>query len=174
MVELRKIALASGLTEELKWGQPCYTLNGKNIFLLHGFKEYFAILFFKAAIMKDPDKLLIQQTANVQSGRQMRFKNMAELKKLKPVIKKYISEAIAVEESGAKVPVKKASDFEIPDEVISAMRKIKGLTPAFKKLTPGRQRGYVLHFMGAKQEVTRMSRIEKAAPKIFEGKGLTD
>ena len=174
MAELRKIALASGLTEELKWGQPCYTLNGKNVFLLHGFKEYFAILFFKAAIMKDPDKLLIQQTTNVQSGRQMRFKDMAELKKLKPFVKKYISEAIAVEESGAKVPVKKASDFEIPDEVISAMRKIKGLTSAFKKLTPGRQRGYVLHFMGAKQEATRVSRIEKAAPKIFEGKGLTD
>jgi uncharacterized protein YdeI (YjbR/CyaY-like superfamily) len=174
MAELRKIALASGLTEELKWGQPCYTLNGKNVFLLHGFKEYFAILFLKAAIMKDPDKLLIQQTANVQSGRQMRFKNMAELKKLKPVVKKYIAEAIAVEESGAKVPVKKAADFEIPDEVLKAMKKISGLTPAFKKLTPGRQRGYVLHFMGAKQEVTRVSRIEKAALKIFEGKGLTD
>jgi uncharacterized protein YdeI (YjbR/CyaY-like superfamily) len=174
MAELRKIALASGLTEEIKWGQPCYTLNGKNVFLLHGFKEYFAILFFKAAIMKDPEKLLIQQTANVQSGRQIRFKNMAELKKLKPVVKRYIAEAIAVEESGAKVPVKKAADFEIPDEVLKAMKKISGLTPAFKKLTPGRQRGYVLHFMGAKQEVTRVSRIEKSAPKIFEGKGLTD
>jgi len=174
MAELRKIALSSGLTEELKWGQPCYTLNGKNVFLLHGFKEYFAILFLKAAIMKDPEKLLIQQTANVQSGRQIRFKNMAELKKLKPVVKRYIAEAIAVEESGAKVPVKKAADFEIPDEVLKAMKKISGLTPAFKKLTPGRQRGYVLHFMGAKQEVTRVSRVEKAAPKIFEGKGLTD
>jgi len=174
MAELRKIALASGLTEELKWGQPCYTLNGKNVFLLHGFKEYFAILFLKAAIMKDPEKILIQQTENVQSARQIRFKNMAELKKLKPVVKKYIAEAVAVEESGAKVPIKKAADFEIPEDILKAMKKIKGLTVAFKKLTPGRQRAYVLHFSGAKQESTKIARIEKSAPKIFEGKGLND
>ena len=174
MAELRKLALASGLTEELKWGQPCYTLDGKNVFLIHGFKEYFAILFMKGAIMKDPQKLLIQQTENVQAGRQLRLKSMVELKKFKPTLKKYIAEAIAVEESGAVVPVKKAADFEVPDEMTKALKKISGLAPAFKKLTPGRQRAYVLHFMGAKQEATRIARIEKAAPRILEGKGLND
>lgn len=172
--ELRKLALSSGLTEELKWGQPCYTLNGKNVFLIHGFKEYFALLFLKGAIMKDPQKLLFRQTESVQSGRQIRMKSMAEYKKLKPTLKKYIAEAIAIEESGAKVPVKKAADFEIPEEVTKGLKKISGLTTAFKKLTPGRQRAYILHFMGAKQEATRISRIQKAAPRILEGKGLND
>lgn len=174
MAELRKLALASGLTEELKWGQPCYTLEGKNVFLIHGFKEYFAILFMKGAIMKDPQKLLIQQTENVQAGRQLRLKSMAELKKARPVLKKYIAEAIAVEESGVKVPVKKASDFEVPAEVLAMLKKFKGATPAFKKLTPGRQRAYVLHFTSAKQEATRLARVEKAAPAILAGKGLNE
>ena len=174
MTELRKIALASGLTEELKWGQPCYTLNGKNVFLIHGFKEYFAILFMKGVIMKDPNKILFQQTLNVQGPRQIRMANMAQLKKLKPVIVSYIKEAINIEESGAQVPLKKASKFEIPEEILKAMKKISGLTPAFKKLTPGRQRGYLLFFTGAKQEATRIARIEKSAPRILAGKGLTD
>ena len=174
MTELRKIALASGLTEELKWGQPCYTLNGKNVFLIHGFKEYFAILFMKGVIMKDPNKILFQQTLNVQGPRQIRMANMAQLKKLKPVIVSYIKEAINIEESGAQVPLKKASEFEIPEEILKAMKNISGLTPAFKKLTPGRQRGYLLFFTGAKQEATRIARIEKSAPRILAGKGLTD
>ena len=174
MAELRKIALASGLTEELKWGQPCYTLNGKNVFLIHGFKEYFAILFMKGVLMKDPKKLLFQQTLNVQGPRQIRMANLAELKKLKPVIASYIAEAIKLEESGAQVPLKKASEHEIPEEILKAMKKISGLTPAFKKLTPGRQRGYLLFFTGAKQEATRIARIEKSAARILAGKGLTD
>ena len=174
MAELRKIALASGLTEELKWGQPCYTLNGKNVFLIHGFKEYFAILFMKGVLMKDPKKILFQQTLNVQGPRQIRMANLAELKKLKPVITSYIKEAVKLEESGAQVPLKKANDFEIPEEILKAMKKISGLTPAFKKLTPGRQRGYLLFFTGAKQEATRIARIEKSAARILAGKGLTD
>jgi len=174
MAELRRIALASGLTEELKWGQPCYTLNGKNVFLIHGFKEYFAILFMKGVLMKDPKKLLFQQTLNVQGPRQIRMANLAELKKLKPVIASYIKEAVKLEESGAQVPLKKASEHEIPEEILKAMKKISGLTPAFKKLTPGRQRGYLLFFTGAKQEATRIARIEKSAARILAGKGLTD
>jgi len=174
MAELRRIALASGLTEELKWGQPCYTLNGKNVFLIHGFKEYFAILFMKGVLMKDPKKILFQQTLNVQGPRQIRMANLAELKKLKPVIASYIKEAIKLEESGAQVPLKKASEHEIPEEILKAMKKISGLTPAFKKLTPGRQRGYLLFFTGAKQEATRIARIEKSAARILAGKGLTD
>jgi len=174
MAELRKIALASGLTEELKWGQPCYTLNGKNVFLIHGFKEYFAILFMKGVLMKDPKKILFQQTLNVQGPRQIRMANLAELKKLKPAIASYIKEAIKIEESGAQVPLKKASEHEIPEEILKAMKKISGLTPAFKKLTPGRQRGYLLFFTGAKQEATRIARIEKSAARILAGKGLTD
>ena len=174
MAELRRIALASGLTEELKWGQPCYTLNGKNVFLIHGFKEYFAILFMKGVLMKDPKKLLFQQTLNVQGPRQIRMANLAELKKLKPVIASYIKEATKIEESGTQVPLKKASEHEIPEEILKAMKKISGLTPAFKKLTPGRQRGYLLFFTGAKQEATRIARIEKSAARILAGKGLTD
>jgi len=174
MAELRKIALASGLTEELKWGQPCYTLDGKNVFLIHGFKEYFAILFMKGVIMKDPKKILFQQTLNVQGPRQIRMASMAQLKKLTPVIVSYIKEAINIEDSGAQVPLKKASEYEIPEEILKAMKKISGLTPAFKKLTPGRQRGYLLFFTGAKQEATRIARIEKSAPQILAGKGLTD
>jgi uncharacterized protein YdeI (YjbR/CyaY-like superfamily) len=174
MAELRKIALASGLTEELKWGQPCYTLDGKNVFLIHGFKEYFAILFMKGVLMKDPKKILFQQTLNVQGPRQIRMASMAQLKKLKPVIVSYIKEAINIEDSGAQVPLKKASEYEIPEEILKAMKKISGLTPAFKKLTPGRQRGYLLFFTGAKQEVTRIARIEKSAPRILAGKGLID
>ena len=171
---LRKIALETGLTEELKWGQPCYALDGKNLFLIHSFKNYVAILFMKGALMKDPKKILIQQTENVQSARQIRFTTLAEVKSSTAVIEKYMKEAIAVEESGAQVPTKKAADFEIPAEIVKALKKSTGLLPAFKKLTPGRQRAYILHFTSAKQEATRISRIEKVTPKILAGKGLND
>jgi uncharacterized protein YdeI (YjbR/CyaY-like superfamily) len=171
---LRKIALETGLTEELKWGQPCYTLDGKNVFLIHSFKNYFAILFMKGVLMKDPKKILVQATENVQSARQIRFTTLAEVKSSTAVIKKYLNEAIAVEESGAQLPMKKAADFEIPTEIVKILKKSTGLLPAFKKLTPGRQRAYILHFTSAKQEATRLSRIEKVTPKILAGKGLND
>jgi len=171
---LRKIALETGLTEELKWGQPCYTLDGKNVFLIHSFKNYFAILFMKGVLMKDPKKILVQATENVQSARQIRFTTLAEVKSSTALIKKYLNEAIAVEESGAQLPMKKAADFEIPAEIVKILKKSTGLLPAFKKLTPGRQRAYILHFTSAKQEATRISRIEKVTPKILAGKGLND
>jgi uncharacterized protein YdeI (YjbR/CyaY-like superfamily) len=171
---LRKIALETGLTEELKWGQPCYTLDGKNLFLIHSFKNYVAILFMKGVLMKDPKKILVQATENVQSARQIRFTTLAEVKTSAAVIKKYLNEAIAVEESGAQVPMKKAADFEIPAEILKMLKKTTSLLPAFKKLTPGRQRAYILHFTSAKQEATRISRIEKVTPKILAGKGLND
>ena len=171
---LRKIALDSGLTEELKWGQPCYALDGKNVFLIHGFKNYCAILFMKGALMKDPKKILIQQTENVQSARQIRFTSLAQVKSSTATIKKYLNEAIAIEESGVQVPMKKAADFAIPEEISKVLKKTTGLLPAFKKLTPGRQRAYLLHFTSAKQEATRLARVEKCAPKILAGKGLND
>ena len=173
-VELRKLALATGLTEELKWGQPCYTLNDKNVFLIHSFKSYCAILFLKGALMKDPQKILIRQTENVQVSRQLRFESLKEIKAMKKTIAAYLADAIAVEESGVEFAFKKAAEFEIPEKITKAMKKISGLTPAFKKLTPGRQRAYILHFTSAKQEATRISRIEKAAPRILAGKGLND
>jgi uncharacterized protein YdeI (YjbR/CyaY-like superfamily) len=171
---LRELALASGLTEDLKWGHPCYTLDGANVILIHGFKEYCAILFMNGAIMKDPKKLLIQQTKNVQAGRQLRFKNLAEITKKKAVVKSYIKEAIALEEAGIKVPIKKAADFVVPAEITAKFKKHAGLAVAFKKLTPGRQRAYVLHFSAAKQEKTQDARIAKCAPEILKGKGLND
>ena len=171
---LREIALSTGLTEDLKWMHPCYTLDGKNIFQLHAFKEYIAVFFYKGVIMKDPQGILIQQTENVQSGRQLRFTSLEEITKSKKVIKAYMAEAIAVEESGAEVPMKKAAELVIPADIAAAMKKIPGLTVAFRKLTPGRQRGYVLHFDGAKQAATRQSRVEKAAPQILKGKGLNE
>ena len=171
---LREMALASGLTEDLKWGHPCYTLDGTNVFLIHGFKEYCAILFMNGAIMKDPKKLLIAQTKNVQAARQLRFTNLAEITKKKAVIKSYIKEAIALEETGVKVPVKKAADFVVPKEITAKFKNHPGLAVAFKKLTPGRQRAYVLHFSAAKQEKTLEARITKSVPAILKGKGLNE
>jgi len=171
---LREIALSLGLTEELKWGQPCYTVSGRNVFLIHGFKEYFAVLFFKGSIMKDPRKILIRQTENVQVSRQVRLTSLKELTAAKATIKAYMKEAIAIEEAGIEAPVVKAAAFVVPPEVTTALKKVPGLTVAFKKLTPGRQRAYCLHFMGTKVEATRASRIAKAAPKILAGKGLND
>ena len=169
---LRELALATGLDEDLKWGQPCYTLNGKNIFLLHSFKEYIAVFFMKGVVMKDPKRILIQQTPNVQAGRQIRFKNLEEIVKAKKVIKAYMAEAIAVEEAGIEVPMKKAAPVEIPKDIAAAMKKIPGLPVAFKKLTPSCQKEYMLYFDGAKKEETRISRVEKYAEKILSGKRM--
>lgn len=171
---LRTIALGSGLTEELKWGHPCYTLKGKNVFLMHGFKEYCALLFHKGALLKDPKGILIQQTANVQSARQVRFTGMAEIKKLAPVIKAYIDEAIDLERSGRNVELKPTTAFDMPEEFAVRLKREPALKRAFDSLTPGRQRGYLLHFSGAKQSKTREARIEKNVARILKGKGLDD
>lgn len=172
--ELRAIALTTDLTEDLKWMHPCYTLDNANVFLLHGFKEYCAVLFMKGVLMKDPQGILIQQTANVQAGRQIRFTSLEEIVKLKKTIKSYMNEAIAIEESGGQVPVKKSQDFEVPQEIVAKLKKHPGLLVAFNNLSPGRRRAYVLHFTAAKQEKTVDSRIEKALPAILKGKGLNE
>ena len=171
---LREISLATGLTEDLKWGQPCYTLNEKNVFLLHAFKEYIAVFFHKGVIMKDPKGILIQQTPNVQAGRQLRFKNLEEIVKAKKVIKAYMAEAIAVEEAGIEVPMKKAAPVELPADIAATMKKIPGLSVAFKKLTPSCQREYMMYFDGAKKAETRVSRVEKYAEKILAGKRMNN
>ena len=171
---LRTIALGCGLTEELKWYQPCYTLQDKNIVLIHGFKEYCALLFFKGALLKDPKRILIQQTENVQSARQIRFTNIREILKLKPTLKAYIGEAIEVEKAGKKLKLKKTADFKVPDEFQSKLDGLPALKRAFAALTPGRQRGYIYHFSQAKQSKTREARVERWMPQILNGKGLDD
>jgi len=171
---LRTIILGCDLKEELKWGQPCYSFEKSNIVLIHGFKEYCALLFFKGVLLKDPKNILIQQTANVQAARQVRFSNIQEIVKMKTTFKKYIYEAIEVEEAGVKVPLKKTSAFKIPEEFQNALERTPGLKKAFYALTPGRQRGYLLYFSSAKQSKTREGRIEKYRKKILDGKGLDD
>jgi uncharacterized protein YdeI (YjbR/CyaY-like superfamily) len=171
---LEAIILDCGLTEELKWGQPCYSFENKNIVLIHGFKEYCALLFFKGALLADPDRLLVQQTENVQAGRQIRFINVREITKLERTLKAYIYEAIEVEKAGLKVPLKKTRDFKMPEEFQKKLDETPALKKAFYELTPGRQRGYLLHFAAPKQSKTRESRIEKCAKKILKGKGLLD
>ena len=172
--KLREIVLDCHLSEELKWGCPCYTFEKNNIVLIHVFKEYCALLFFKGVLLKDPKKLLIQQTKNVQVGRQMRFTNIKEITKLKATIKAYVYEAIEVEEAGLKVELKKTAEFEMPEEFKTRLDKNAALKKAFYALTPGRQRGYLLHFSSAKQAKTRESRVEKYIPQILEGKGIDD
>jgi uncharacterized protein YdeI (YjbR/CyaY-like superfamily) len=172
--KLRSIALECGLTEELKWGEPCYQLNGKNVVLMHGFKEYCAYLFFKGALMKDTNGILVQQTENVQSARQIRFANSGEIVQLRPVLKAYILEAIEVEKAGLKVEMKKTAEFAMPDEFRVRLEDDAALKQAFEALTPGRQRAYLLHFSQPKQVKTRQSRIDAAIPDIFAGKGLND
>ncbi len=172
--ELRDLVLESGLAEELKWGTPCYTDAGRNIVLIHVFKEYCALLFFKGVLLKDPEQLLVQQTENVQSARQMRFTGAEEVREQAEIIQKYIREAVETERSGKKVPMKKTKEFEMPEEFRKALDEYPELQKAFKALTPGRQRGYLLHFSQAKQSATREARIEKNIPKILEGKGLND
>ena len=172
--ELREIALSFDLTEELKWGCPCYTIGKSNIFLIHGFKDYCAILFMQGALLKDTKNMLIQQTENVQSARQIRFTNVEEILKSKSTVMAYIKEAIELDKAGLKVELKKTTEFIMPDEFQSALNEMSDLKIAFEKLTPGRQRGYLLHFSSAKQSKTRKERIEKYIPKILDGKGLDD
>ena len=172
--QLRAIVLACDLVEELKWGVPCYTLDNANVVLIHGFKEYCALLFMKGALMKDPKSILIQQTENVQSARQIRFTDVKQIEKLKTVIKAYIKDAIAVEKSGAKVEFKKATDFVVVEEFQRQLDQSTHLKEAFEALTPGRQKGYLLYFSSAKQSKTRETRVEKAIPKILEGLGIDD
>lgn len=172
--KLRSIILKTGLDEELKWGCPCYTYKGVNVVLIHGFKEYCALLFHKGVLLKDPEKLLIQQTENVQSARQMRFTGMREVESIEDAIKNYVFEAIEVEKAGLKVEFKKTREFTMPDEFKVYLDGDAELKDAFESLTPGRQRGYLLHFSQPKQSKTRVSRIEKAIPHIFDGKGLND
>ena len=171
--QLRSIILGCGLTEELKWGKPCYTFNGNNVVLIHGFKEYCALLFHKGALLKDTHDLLVQQTENVQAARQVRFTHIKEIVKLKAVLKTYVYEAIEVERAGLKVKMKKTSAFPMPVEFKEAL-KDRELKAAFEALTPGRQRGYLLYFSSAKQSKTRVARIEKSIPDIFEGKGYNE
>jgi uncharacterized protein YdeI (YjbR/CyaY-like superfamily) len=174
MALLRKIALSCNLREELKWGQPCYTLEGKNIVLIHGFKEYCAFLFFKGALLKDPDGILVVQTGNVQAARQIRFTEASGIAKMQAVLKAYILEAIEVEKAGRKVEFKKTAEFPVADEFRDRLERTPALKKAFEALTPGRQRGYLLHFSSAKQAATRESRIEKCLPRILAGMGLVD
>jgi uncharacterized protein YdeI (YjbR/CyaY-like superfamily) len=173
--KLRRIILdCRELTEELRWGKPCYTFQGSNIVLIHGFKEYCALLFFKGALLKDAKGILIQQTENVQAARQIRFTNVREIVEMKSVLKAYIHEAIQVEKAGLTVDYKKTSEFAIPEEFQRKLDKIPALKTAFNALTPGRQRGYILYFSAAKQSKTRASRVEKYTQQILKGKGLDD
>lgn len=171
---LRTIALDCNLDEELKWGNPCYTFQDSNIVLIHGFKEYCALLFFKGALLKDPEGILIRQTQNVQAGRQIRFTDVTGINNLEPVLKSYIKEAIEVEKAGLKVSFKKNSEYSVPEEFQIRLDKNPALEYAFKALTPGRQRAYLLFFSAPKQSQTRESRIEKCTPLILSGKGLND
>ncbi|MDQ0208700.1 YdeI/OmpD-associated family protein [Alkalicoccobacillus murimartini] len=171
---LRDIALTCELDEELKWGVPCYTSQSKNIVLMHGFKEYCALLFPKGALLKDIDKILIQQTENVQAARQIRFTNVQEIKKIQSSIKAYIQEAIEVEKAGLKVESKKMIESSIPEELQHKFGEVSGLEEAFKALTPGRQRAYILHISQAKQAKTREARVQKYVQPILNGKGLND
>lgn len=172
--QMRDIALDCGLNEELKWGCPCYTYDKANVVLIHTFKDYCAYLFFKGALLNDPEGILVQQTKNVQSARQVRFTNVKEVTKLKRVLKAYIFEAIEVEKAGLKVKFKKTSDFKVPEEFQKRLNKSAALKKAFNALTPGRQRAYLFYFSQAKQSTTREARIEKYVKKILNGKGLDD
>lgn len=172
--ELRRIVLQTPLSEDLKWGVPCYTLNSANVVLLHVFKEYCAILFVKGSLLGDPARVLITQTENVQAGRQLRFTKVQEVLEKETLLKAYLAEAIDLETSGAKVEFKKASDFAVPEEFQAELDGDPDLKAAFEALTPGRQKGYLLYFSGAKQSKTRQARIEKCRPQIMVGKGLDD
>ena len=172
--KLRTIILDCGLTEELKWGNPCYTFEDNNIILIHGFKEYCAVLFFKGALLSDANKILIQQTENVQSARQVRFTNVKEIVEMEKILKAYIYEAIEVEKAGLKVKLKETSEFKIPEEFQNKLDKKPALKKAFTALTPGRQRQYIFYFSQPKQSKTREARVEKYLQQILDGKGLND
>ena len=172
--KLRAIFLESGLDEELKWGWPCYALDGKNVALIHSFKEYCAILFHKGALLEDPKGILIQQTKLVQSARQIRFTSVEEVTKLAKTVKAYVHEAIEVERAGLKVQFKKTEDFKLPEELGSKLAASAKLRAAFAALTPGRQRGYIFHFSQPKLPATRVARVAKHIPRILAGLGLDD
>ena len=172
--KLRTIVLSCPLTEELKWGCPCYTFQESNIVLIHVFKEYCALLFFKGALLNDAEDILIQQTKNVQAARQIRFTNVRELVEMKTILKAYIYEAIEVEKAGLKVNFKKTTEFIIPEEFQYKLNEIPDLKTAFNALTPGRQRAYIFYFSAPKQSKTRESRVEKCVRQILNGKGLND
>ncbi len=172
--KLRTIVLETGLTEDFKWMHPCYTHNGNNVVIIHGFKDYCALLFTKGVLLKDEANILIQQTENVQAGRQLRFKNLDEIVEMQHIIKSYLEEAIEVEEAGLEVEYKDTSEYDYPDELISIFEDNPDFAEAFEALTPGRKRGYLLHFSSAKQSATRVRRIEKSIPQIFEGKGFNE
>ncbi|AGK54967.1 YdeI/OmpD-associated family protein [Bacillus sp. 1NLA3E] len=172
--KLRNIVLDCELTEEFKWMHPCYTFEKKNIVLIHGFKEYCALLFHKGALLKDAHGILIQQTENVQAARQIRFTNTQEIVEMETILKSYIYEAIEVEKAGLEVNFKKNTEIIIPEELQNKFDEIPAVKTAFKSLTPGRQRAYILHFSGPKQSKTRESRVEKCIQQILNGKGLND
>jgi uncharacterized protein YdeI (YjbR/CyaY-like superfamily) len=172
--KLRLIVLGCGLDEELKWGVPCYTFQKNNIVLMHVFKDYCALLFFKGALLKDPENILVQQTQNVQAARQVRFTELREILDLERALKRYINEAIAVEKAGLKVNYKKTTEFSMPEEFQYKLDRTPALKKAFHGLTPGRQRAYLLYFSAPKQSKTRESRVEKCTPQILNGKGLND
>jgi len=172
--KLRTITLACQLTEELKWGTPCYTLQNRNVVLIHGFKEYCALLFFKGALLRDAKRILIRQTENVQASRQIRFTNVRDIIEMEPILKDYICEAIEAEKAGLKVNFRKTAEFRIPEEFQRKLGEIPALRTAFDALTPGRQRAYILHFSQPKQAKTRESRVEKCMRQILKGKGLND
>jgi uncharacterized protein YdeI (YjbR/CyaY-like superfamily) len=172
--KLRTIVLSCGLTEELKWGCPCYAYNNTNVVLIHGFKDYCALLFMKGALLNDTHNILIQQTENVQSARQIRFTGILDIVEQEATLKAYIHEAIEVEKAGLKVEMKKTTEFNMPEEFQHKLDAIPALKTAFEALTPGRQRGYLLYFSSAKQTKTREARIEKHMPAILAGKGFDD
>ncbi len=172
--KLRTIVLDCGLTEELKWGCPCYTFQKSNIVLIHGFKEYCALLFFKGVLLKDANGILIQQTENVQAARQIRFTNVREIAKMETILKAYLREAMKVEKAGLKVNYKRTSEFKVPEEFQNKLDEVPALKAAFDALTPGRQRGYLFYFSQPKQSKTRESRVEKCLQRILKGRGLDD
>ena len=171
---LRRLVNECGLTEELKWYQPCYTFNNSNVVIISGFKAYCALGFFKGALLQDTDKLLVQPTQNVQAGRQLRFTQVAQILTLEPIIKAYIYEAIEVEKAGLKIEFKAANQFAVPEEFKSTLASNPTLNTAFETLTPGRQKAYLLYFAAPKQAKTRQARIDKCIPQILSGKGLND
>lgn len=172
--ELRTLVLDTGLTETLKWGCPCYTNENSNVVLIHGFKDYCALLFMQGALLKDPAGILVQQTENVQATRQIRFKNVEAILHSHSTIKAYLEEAIQIDKAGLKVELKKTTEFNIPEEFQQVLEEMPELKTAFESLTPGRQRGYLLHFSAPKQAKTRAARVEKFLQKILDGKGLDD
>lgn len=174
MTKLREIVRTCPLVEELKWGKPCYTFQDKNVVLIHGFKDYCALLFIKGALLKDPKGILIQQTENVQAARQARFTDIEQIEALEPVLTAYIRQAIEIEKAGLKVEQKETKEYAVPEELKIKFKEISGLKKAFESLTPGRQRGYLLFFAAAKQAKTREARVEKYVRQILAGKGLND